>query len=114
MAATKLAFTTQPVGYTSEGVLVTQPVVTAQNSDGSTDTSFVGLITLTPDKASTRFYTTSELISSIHTLQAGTDADTLIVSPALSFPTSLPDTYTGQDYVVTIHSAGGSPPLNTM
>jgi hypothetical protein len=108
VAATKLAFTTQPVGYTSEGVLITQPVVTAQNADNSTDTAFVGVVTLTLDKASTRFYATPEPINTTHTVQAGSTASALVLSPALSFPAALPPDYNGRGYSVRIKGLVGT------
>lgn len=108
MAATKLAFTTQPTGYTSEGVLTTQPVVTAQNSDNSTDTSFTGVVTLVCSVASSRFYTTTELIATSHTVQSGSTTTAILVSPALSFPTTLPADYDGRGYTMHIKTVLGS------
>lgn len=51
IVATKLAFTTQPGGSVSGIILTTQPVVTAQNADGTTDTDFVSTVTLTDSGA---------------------------------------------------------------
>ena len=47
VVATQLAFTTQPAGSVSGAALTTQPVVTAQDADGTTDTGFTETITLT-------------------------------------------------------------------
>lgn len=44
--ATKLIFTTQPVGGTSGSTLATQPVVAAVNGSNVTDTAFTGDVTL--------------------------------------------------------------------
>lgn len=47
IVATKLTFTTQPSGAISGIALTTQPVVTAQDANGVTDTDFVSTVTLT-------------------------------------------------------------------
>ena len=51
--ATALAFTTQPASSTSGSALNTQPVVTAQDSFGNTDTDFTETITVTEASAGT-------------------------------------------------------------
>lgn len=47
IAATKLTFTTQPSGSVSGSALTTQPVVTAQDAVGNTDTGFSETVTVT-------------------------------------------------------------------
>ena len=49
--ATTLAFTTQPAGSISGSALSTQPVVTAQDAFGNTDTDFTGTVTLSEASA---------------------------------------------------------------
>ena len=111
MAANALRFATQPAGYTSEGLLTTQPVVEAYDTaTGLVDTTFTGIVTLTPDKASSRFYTESDLIATTHTVQAGSTASAVLVSPALSFPATLPPDYDGRGYYCFIASSGGAVP----
>ncbi len=46
IAATKLAFTTQPTGSVSGSALTMQPVVTAQDAAGNTDADFTETVTL--------------------------------------------------------------------
>jgi hypothetical protein len=53
VVATGLAFTTQPASSTSGNALGTQPVVTARDRVGSTDTDFVGSVALTTSAAGT-------------------------------------------------------------
>ena len=109
MAANALRFTTQPAGFTSEETLSTQPVVEAYDTaTGLVDTTFTGVVTLTPDAASTRFYTTSELIATTHTVQAGSTASAILVSPALSFPATLPADYDGRNYFMFNKTVLGS------
>lgn len=48
VVATKLVFTTQPAGAVSGVALGTQPVVTAQNAAGTTDTDFTSTVSLSP------------------------------------------------------------------
>ena len=51
VVATQLAFSTQPAGSVSGSNLTTQPVVTAQDANGATDTDFTETITLTEASA---------------------------------------------------------------
>ncbi len=51
VVATTLAFTTQPAGSVSGTALTTQPVVTARDAFGNTDTGFTETITLTEASA---------------------------------------------------------------
>ena len=51
VVATTLAFTTQPAGSVSGAVLTTQPVITARDAAGNTDTDFSEIITLTEASA---------------------------------------------------------------
>lgn len=51
VVATAMAFTTQPAGSVSGSALTTQPVVTAQDAFGNTDTDFTETITLTEASA---------------------------------------------------------------
>ncbi|WP_394224815.1 beta strand repeat-containing protein, partial [Pseudoalteromonas spongiae] len=53
ITATKLIFTTQPVGSISGAVLTTQPVITAQDAAGNTDIDFTELVTLSEASAGT-------------------------------------------------------------
>ncbi|WP_448563395.1 Ig-like domain-containing protein [Thalassotalea ganghwensis] len=53
VTATALAFTTQPAGSVSGSDLTTQPVVTAQDAFGNTDSDFTETITLTEASAGT-------------------------------------------------------------
>ena len=51
VVATTLAFTTQPAGSVSGTALTTQPVVTARDAFGNTDTGFTETVTLTEASA---------------------------------------------------------------
>ena len=51
VVASVMAFTTQPAGSVSGSALTTQPVVTAQDAFGNTDTGFTETITLTEASA---------------------------------------------------------------
>ena len=51
VVATTLAFTTQPAGSISGSALTTQPVVTARDAFGNTDTGFTETVTLTEASA---------------------------------------------------------------
>jgi|SaaInl4_135m_RNA_FD_contig_101_25852_length_4570_multi_9_in_0_out_0_1 hypothetical protein len=51
VVATALAFTTQPASSTSGSALGTQPVVTARDAAGTTDTGFTGTVALTEGAA---------------------------------------------------------------
>ena len=59
VAATTLSFSTQPAGSVSGSALTSQPVVSATDSSGNTDTDFTGTITLTEASAGTLSGTTS-------------------------------------------------------
>lgn len=102
--ATKLIYTQQPVGYTNEGVLVTQPIVQAVDNSNVVDTGFTGLVTLTPTVASSQFYTTNDLVKTTHTVQGGSTASAINVSPAITFPASQPGDYNGKRYAILFTS----------
>ncbi|GAA4875095.1 Ig-like domain-containing protein [Ferrimonas pelagia] len=53
ITATQLAWTTQPAGSVSGSTLTTQPVITAQDAFGNTDTDFSETVTLTEASAGT-------------------------------------------------------------
>ena len=53
VAATSLVFTTQPAGSVSGSSLTTQPVITARDANGITDTGFTETITLSEASAGT-------------------------------------------------------------
>ncbi|MDO8469620.1 MAG: Ig-like domain-containing protein [bacterium] len=67
VVATVLAFTTQPASATSGIALVTQPVVTARNAAGATDTDFVEVITLTEASTGTLANATTSAVSGVAT-----------------------------------------------
>ncbi|MEI7557080.1 Ig-like domain repeat protein [Candidatus Chlorohelix sp.] len=46
VATNQLAFTTQPSGAIAGGAFTTQPIVTIQTANGSTDTSYTGTVTI--------------------------------------------------------------------
>ena len=51
VAATNLVFSTQPAGSVSGAALTTQPIVTAQDAVGNTDTDFTETVTLSESSA---------------------------------------------------------------
>ena len=66
VVATLLAFTTQPADSVS-GVSLTQPVVTARDAEGKTDTNFVGTVTLTEASAGTLADNTEAAVAGVAT-----------------------------------------------
>lgn len=102
--AAQLDYLTQPDGYTSESALVTQPVVRALDYTGAFVASFTGVVTLTPTAQSSQFYTTTDLVKTTHTVQAGSTSTAVNVSPALTFPASQPANYTNQRYAILFTS----------
>ncbi|WP_144394703.1 putative Ig domain-containing protein [Pleionea sediminis] len=67
VTATALAFTTQPSGSTSGSALSTQPVVTARDAFGNTDTDFTETITVTEASAGTLTSNTATASSGVAT-----------------------------------------------
>ena len=67
VVATQLAFTTQPAGSVSGSALTTQPVVTARDGNGVTDTGFTETITLTEGSAGTLSNNTKAASSGVAT-----------------------------------------------
>ncbi|WKE65934.1 Ig-like domain-containing protein [Gallaecimonas kandeliae] len=85
VTATKLAFTTQPAGSVSGSALITQPVVTAQDAFGNTDTGFTSNVSLSEASAGALSGTTTVAASSgvvtfsnlVYTASADQEAFTL-------------------------------------
>ena len=67
VVATTLAFTTQPAGSVSGSALTTQPVVTARDAFGNTDTDFSETVTLTEASAGSLSNTTAIASSGVAT-----------------------------------------------
>jgi hypothetical protein len=106
--ATKLGVQTQPSAtYESEELLAQQPVILVQNADGSTDTSSTAEIQLALDMATSRFVADVEPLFTTHTVQPGSTASALILSPALSFPTLLGSSYAGRGYILRAKTVAG-------
>jgi hypothetical protein len=74
VVATKLVFTTQPVGAVSGIALSTQPVITAQNVAGTTDTGFTSTVSLSPTSTTALGSVTNASMAAVSGVAAFTGA----------------------------------------